>query len=275
MRKLILFLVRNHTAILFILLQVAAFVLIYHSQAYQRSRMFTINAEWSGRALSSYNNIDDYLNLAKINKNLARENAVLKSSAKESYFARFAITDTLVDTLFSQQYTYVEARVINSSFNKLNNYITLNRGAVHGIKPDMAVTSSFGVVGLVKDVSANFCTVIPLIHSRNLISVKFLKNGYFGSLSWAGGDYRYATLSDVPREAPIEIGDTLITDARSKSFPANLMIGVVESSTLNIENMSHEIQVRLSTNFASLDFVYIINNLLREEQIKIEDKLDK
>lgn len=275
MRKLILFLVRYKTAILFIILQVAAFIFIYQSLSYQRSTIYTLHAEWSGRVLSTYNNINDYLNLARTNRNLARDNANLKSNAKQNYFALFATRDTLTDSLYIPQYTYLEARVINSSFSKLNNYITLNRGAVHGVKPDMAVTSAMGVVGLIKDVSAHFSTVIPLINGRNLMSVRFLKNGYFGSLSWKGGDYRFALLSDVPREAPVQIGDSIITDYRSKSFPTDLLIGTVENFTLNQENMSYNIIVKLSTDFASLDYVYIIENLLKNEQNQLEAKLER
>lgn len=274
MRKLISFLVRYNTAILFIILQVVAFGFIYQASAFQRSKMFTLNAEWTGKSLETYNNIDDYLNLKRINRNLARENARLRATAKDSYFSLLAKRDTAkvakFDTLFVPQYTFIEARVISSSFAKRNNYITLNKGKIHGIKPDMAVTSSQGVIGVIKDVSNHFSTVIPLLHSQNLISVRFKNNPYFGSLSWSGKDYRYAELSDVPREAPIAVGDTLVTDFRSSSFPADLQIGTVESFEINMETLAYEIQVKLSTNFAALDYVYVIDNLLKEEQLQLE-----
>ena len=270
MRKLILFLVRYNTAILFLLLQVLAFFVIYQTRSFQRSSMYALNAEWSGKTIAMYNRVDDYMNLALINKNLARENANLKSANKNAYFSLVERRDTIIDSLYSLRYTYVEARVINSSINKRNNYITLNRGSLHGLKPDMAVSSPNGAVGIIKDVSRHFATVIPLIHSRSLLGVGFLNSRYSGSMSWDGNNYRFAQITDVPREAQFKIGDTIVSDTRSLSLPGNLMVGTIESFELDPENQTYNMEVRLSVDFASLDFVYVIDNLLRDEQLKLE-----
>lgn len=270
MRKLILFLVRYNTAILFLLLQAVSLVLIFRSLSYQRSEVFAINAEWSGRSIEAYNNIDDYLNLSSINKNLARENAALKTANKSSYFSLVARRDTVIDSLYELQYAYTEARVINSSFRKRNNYITINKGSLHGIRADMAVTSSLGVIGIVKDVSPHFSSVVPLIHSRSLIGAGFKKINHFGSMSWNGQDYRFAQISDVPREAKFVIGDTIVSDTRSISFPGNLLIGTVAGFELNPEDQTYKIEVELSVDFAALNFVYVIDNFFKLEQEELE-----
>lgn len=275
MRKLISFLVRYFTVILFLLLQVVAFVLIYQSQPYQHSAMYSINAEWTGRTLEAYNNVEDYFNLGRINKSLATENAALKSANKKSYFSLFAVRDTTVDTLYEQRYSFLEARVINSSFSKRNNYITLNRGSLHGVKPDMAVISSEGAIGVIKDVSRHFSTIIPIIHSRSLVSVDFKNNPYFGPMSWDGSDYRIAQLNDIPRETPFKPGDTLVTSVRSLSFPAGVPVGTVFSDEQNPEDLSYRIEVKLSVDFAALSYVYIVDNLMRAEQEELEEKLEE
>ena len=59
--------------------------------------------------------------------------------------------DTLIDTLYKQRYIYFSARVINNSVNKLYNYITLNKGSLDGVKPDMAVITHKGIVGFVME----------------------------------------------------------------------------------------------------------------------------
>jgi len=234
--------------------------------------MFTLNAEWSGKTIELYNNIDDYINLSRINKNLARENANLKSANKDSYFSLTSRKDTIVDTLYQLQYSYIEARVINSSFGKRNNYITLNKGSVHGIKPDMAVTCIDGVIGIVKDVSKHYSTVVPLIHGRSLLSVGFNNSSYFGSMSWDGKDFRHAQISDVPREAPLSVGDTIVSDTRSLALPGNLVVGTIESFELDPEDQTYNLEVRLSVNFSALDFVYVIDNLLKVEQMQLESQ---
>ncbi len=273
MRKLILFLVRYNTAILFLLLQVTALSIIFNTQIYQSSAFYSLNAEWSGRVMSVYKNIDNYLNLAEINESLARENANLRSANKDAYFSLVAKKDTIIDSLFTQQYSYIEARVINSSFTKHNNYITINKGSRHGIKPDMAVTSASGVIGVVKKVSPHFASVLPLVHSRSLLSASFKNNKHFGSLSWDGKNHRTAQLSDIPREAEFVVGDTLVTDSRSLAFPSNLFLGTVKDFTLNQEDQTYSINLNLGVDFSFLDFVYVIDNVLKIEQQNLEQEI--
>ncbi len=271
MRKLILFLVRYNTAFLFIALQVVAFGLIYNNVSYQRTTLNAMNAEWSGWILTSYNNIDDYLNLSRINKSLANENASLHESSKSSYFSLTTRRDSIIDTLYQQQYTFLSARVINSSFRKRNNYITLNKGSKHGVKTDMAVVSASGVVGVVNEVSSHFASVIPLIHSRSLISVGFEESSHFGTLSWDGHDYRFAQLNDVPREAQIAKGQPILSNTRSLAFPSNMVVGQIEDLLLDPEEQTYKIKVKLAVDFAALDFVYLIDNLMKDEQQQLEE----
>lgn len=275
MRKLISFLVRYFTVITLLLLQAAAFVLIYKALPYQRSTLYSVNAEWSGRALKAYNSIEDYLNLARINKNLAAENAALRSANKEAYFSLIALKNNVVDTLYDRQYTYTEARVINNSYQKQNNYITLNRGLAHGIKPGQAVISPKGVIGIIKDASKHYSTVIPIIHSKSLVSVKFKNTPFFGPLSWNGKNHRQAQMHDVPREAPIQIGDTIVSSTRSHAYPPGLLVGIVESFKQNPEDLSYEISVQLTVDFASIDFVYVVENLLISELETLEQELEE
>lgn len=270
MRKLILFLVRYFTVILFLLLQGLAFFLIYRSQPYQHSTLYGLHAAWSGRIFETQDNISNYFKLGRINQNLADENAALRTANKAAYFSLYSQKDTVKDTVYRQQYAYVEAQVVGSSHTKLNNYITINRGKVHGIAPDMGVLSSHGVIGVVKDVSAHYATVIPIIHSKSLLSVDFKKNAFFGTLSWDGKNYRTAQLSDIPREAQFTIGDTIVSSPRSLAFPPGIFVGTVEAFEQNPEDLSYVVSVRLAQNFAALDYVYVINNMMRLERQQLE-----
>jgi rod shape-determining protein MreC len=275
MRKLISFLVSYFTLILFVLLQGIAFYLIYQSQPYQHSEMFALHAEWTGRTLETYNTVENYFHLGKTNAHLARENAALKSANKASYFSLVSMRDSILDTIYRQQYSYLEAKVINSSYTKRNNYITLNRGSIHGVKPDMAVVANDGAIGIVKDVTKHYCTVIPLIHSRSSLSVTFKNNPFFGPLSWDGKTYRFAQMTDIPREAPFDVGDTIVTGAQSLAFPAGIPIGTVARFEQNPEDLNYTINVALSTNFAALDYVYVIDNLLRSEREDLENQQEE
>ena len=101
-----------------------------------------------------------------------------------------------------------------------------------GLKPDMAVSSPNGAVGIIKDVSRHFATVIPLIHSRSLLGVGFLNSRYSGSMSWDGKNYRFAQITDVPREAQFKIGDTI--KIHDKDFPLEAVIEDIGAFQLHL-----------------------------------------
>ena len=117
---------------------------------------------------------------------------------------------------------------INNSINRRSNYLTLNRGRIHGIKPQMAVIGPAGVVGIVLHVSNHFCTVLSLLNSQIKLSAKIRENNYFGSLTWDGKDPIYATLGEINKHVKIEVGQHVVTSAYSTIFPENINIGLVE-----------------------------------------------
>jgi rod shape-determining protein MreC len=176
------------------------------------------------------------------------------------------------DTLYKQQYEYISARVINNSYTKVNNYLTLDAGKNKGIQRDMAVISSTGVVGIVNDVSEHFCTVISVLNSKTRISSMIKKNGYFGSTVWSGGSPQTGSLLDIPSHAKVAVGDTVVTTSFSL-YPQNIMVGKVAEIGTSGESFK-EIKVKLSTDFQNISYVYIVRNLLKTERDTLEAKLN-
>ena len=137
----------------------------------------------------------------------------------------------------------------------------------------MAVITSSGVVGQVKDVSDNFCTVMSLLNSKTTISSKIKKDGSYGPLMWDVDDnYSIATLHDIPTHVRLITGDTIVTSAYSLTFPENIMIGKVESFVQKSGDFFYTVKVKLSTDFKKLSHVYIVNNILKDEQEELEKK---
>ncbi|MBP8042284.1 MAG: rod shape-determining protein MreC, partial [Bacteroidales bacterium] len=133
-----------------------------------------------------------------------------------------------------------------------------------------------GVAGIVKDVSANFCTVTSVLHSKSKISAKIKKNNYIGTLVWEGGDYRLANLKDIPTHVKIASGDTIVTSGYSLIFPGGLMIGTVYFYDSNKDNDFYNIKIRLSTDFNKISYVYIVKSLMKPEleELKIKTQND-
>ena len=248
MKEIIKLILKYHFTIIFILLEVLSFSLIVLHNNYQRTVFSGYTASFFGTISSVVTRVDDYFYLKVTNEKLVAENTL------------WAPTDSA-----DVDYVYKTAEMINSSFNKTKNYIVIDKGATEGIKPEMAVCSSEGVVGIIEKVSNRYARVLPLINTNLRISAKIKKNGYYGSLQWDGDDYRYSYLNDIPFHVDTEVGDTIVTSGFSSIFPEGEMIGFVESVNKETANFL-TIKVKLATDFKRISDVYIIANTRKEEQ---------
>ena len=272
MRNLFLFVWKNYFTFLFLLLEILAFYLVVRGNSFQKANFINSANGVSASILGASNNVKDYLYLRNENEKLAFENAQLRSHSLISFSKLVDEQFYINDTIYNQKYTYTSCKVVNNSTNRRNNYLTLNKGEKHGIKRDMAVITSSGVVGLVKEVSENFSTVMSLLHSKVSISSKIKKNNFFGPLTWDGENLNYAILSDIPSHISIEKGDTIVTSAYSLSFPENIMVGTVDSFEKKTGAYFYIIKVKLSTEFNKISHVYVVNNIQKTEQEELEAK---
>jgi rod shape-determining protein MreC len=271
-RSLIHFILRNHVAFLFVLLEAFCFLLIIRNNNLQREKYLSSANFISGAFFSASDAVSQYFNLVHVNKSLAEENAALRQKLKVNYLPSAAIAHTVTDTSLLIQYSYIVAKVVNNTTSLNKNYLTLNRGSKHGIVKDMAVISPKGIVGIVDAVSDNYSTVISVLNTNYKISAKFKKNNYFGSAYWEGGDIRQAFLAEIPYHANVEIGDTIVTNGYSAIYPPGIPIGTVSSFAVSREDNFFDIIITLSVDFKNVGYVYAVNNYLRGEQLSIEKR---
>jgi rod shape-determining protein MreC len=270
MQPLFRFFLKYYNTFLFLLLEIIAFILIINTNYYQQSVFITASNSFSGRVYSVYSNITDYLSLKTENNILAEQNALLLNRQKSSFIKTDNKIFLVNDTLYKQQYNYVCAKVISNSINRVNNYLTLNKGFSHGIRKNMGVISAQGIVGIVKDVSENFCTVYSVLHSKSKISAKLKKGNNVGTIVWNGGDYKVVTLKDVPTHVKVAVGDTVISSGYSLMFPEGIPVGSVYSYDSNKGKDFYEIKVRLFNDFNNISYVYVVKNLMKEELTELE-----
>ncbi|REJ85305.1 MAG: rod shape-determining protein MreC [Bacteroidetes bacterium] len=271
MRNLFLFLWRYNFFIFFLLLEVLCGYLIIRNKSFQRSSFVNSASQVSARVNSSISGITEYINLKNANEALARENAGLKSLYPDVYYVDSALKRLANDTIYKQQYTFITARVINNSVNRRNNYLTLSRGEKHGVAQEMGVITSDGIVGIVKDVSEHYSSVMSILHKDSRISARIKKSGYIGSFVWGGYDPFKGELKDIAKHVKVMPGDTIVTSAFSAIFPEGIMIGTVNEVNTETGSNFQEISVNLSVNYGSLRHVYIVQNNMRAEQINLEE----
>lgn len=272
MRNIIVFLYKYYVFFLFLSLEIFALYLIYQYNTYQKASFLNFSNGVSGQVFSTVSNFKSYFRLRQINDSLQLENARLRSELFTSYYNNEIRDFKLNDSIYKQQYTYVAAKVLNNSVNRRNNYLTLNRGRLHGISEQMGVICDNGVVGIVMSVSDHFCTVLSLLNNNSKISAKIADNNAFGSLVWMGEDPTTCSLLDVNKHVPVANGKKIVTSGYSTIFPENISIGEVYAHSLEAGDNFHTIKVKLSTNFTNLSSVYIINNFFKEEMDTLEQQ---
>ncbi|MCB0379787.1 MAG: rod shape-determining protein MreC [Flavobacteriales bacterium] len=270
MRNLFRFLTKNSFIFLFLILEFFAFWMLIANNNYQNSKFFNSSNFLVGNFYATIHNINDYFHLKEVNKELAEQNAKLQANNISSFVKVYGRIYEINDTAYHQTYMYSAAKVVNNSTNKRQNYITIDKGGLNGISAEMGVISAQGVVGIVKNVSNNFGSVMSILHDKNKLSAKIKKSGYYGSLVWEGNNYREAQLKDIPNHVKLTVGDTVVTTGYSSIFPENVLIGTVQEFDLPEGNNFYNIIIRFAVDFKNLSHVYVVRSLQKEEKEKLE-----
>jgi rod shape-determining protein MreC len=268
MQQIVNFIFKNSTRLLFLLLLSVSLSLTIQSHSYHKSRIISSANFLTGGVYEKINNITEYLNLKTENDALALENARLKSilfNTKDSVTLKkldnlkgVAPEDVLVST------------VIHNTYNTHDNYLTLNSGSKQGVKPDMGVINSLGIVGIVDRTSPNYCTVVSILNVKSQINAKIKKSNHFGSLLWDGKNTGFVQLIDVPRLASVRKGDTIVTGGQSVIFPENINIGTIHNIYIDNQTNYYTLNIKLFNDMTNLGHVYIIKSKDRDEVNNLE-----
>jgi rod shape-determining protein MreC len=271
MRSLLQFLARFHVFFLFLALEVISLILIVNYNNFQRVRFLNSSNRVSASVYELSSNLTSYFQLRRINDELAAENAELQTKLQKLQVVDiFSQADTAA--ISDTTYQFIPARIINNSVNKQYNYVTLNKGRLDGIEPDMGIIGPNGVVGMITNVSAHYSSGPSILNKRWRVSAKIKKNNYFGSLFWGGNDSQYAQLNEIPFHVELAPGDTIMTSGYSSIFPEGILIGVIEDFNHNSGANFYQINIRLSTNFKTISHVEVVKNNFLEEQINLEEQ---
>lgn len=274
MKNFLRFLLQHSFVVLFVLIELLSLLLVVTGNPYHKASYVSSARRVSGFFYDQFNTFTQFFTLEQANRKLAEENAFLRSRLPGNFQLSNDYMRMVTDSLTNQQYVYRAARVINNSVNKPYNFITLDRGRAHGIKPEMGVVCPEGVVGIVRDVSPNYATVVSLLNQRLKLSAKIKDTGYFGSIEWDGRSSRYVNLAEVPLHAVVKQGDLVVTSGHSAIFPEGIPLGTVEEVEYIEGDSYYQIKVLLSVDFNKLSYIEAIENRNRSEQLMLEKKTE-
>jgi len=275
MQQIINFLIKIRNTLWFLFLLAIAITFTVQTHTYHSNKVINSTNILSGSAFEFQNNISDYFNLKDYNERLLKENTLLKKKLQQLLTSSIdsssssTIDSAYVDSLKSKfQFKY--ARVINSTYHKKKNYLTLNKGELDGIEADMGVITDLGIVGIVKKVSNKYANVISILNEDSRINAQLKNTNHFGSLTWEGENPNVVQLTDIPKLAPIKEGDTIITGGRSTIFPKGINIGAVKDFVLGSNQNYYTVNVNLFNDMTDVGFVQLIKNEEAEEIKELE-----
>ena len=278
MRNLFAFLRRHSIFLLFVLTEVLCFVLLFQYNSYHQSVYMDKASELTGSIQGRYSNIEQYFNLKEENNALRKKITELQNLQPVNFQSADTTFNLLVRTVgpdsirTERKYIYRDATVISNSTSQQNNYLTLHRGSKQGIQPGMVVVGPEGIVGTVVDVSANFSTIMSVLHRQSRISASLRKTGETGRIEWDGSDPEIVQLKDISKSTKPKKGDTVETSLFS-DFPAGIPVGIIERVSPDKSSAFYSIQVRLFTKFSKVHHVFVVENLQREEQAELEKRV--
>ncbi|MEM0543729.1 rod shape-determining protein MreC [Flavobacterium sp. j3] len=273
MQQIVNFVLKNSNRLLFLLLLVISLSLTVQSHSYHKSKVISSANFFTGGIYDKINNIDEYFNLRTQNDELALENARLKSLL-------FNLKDTTklpqIDSIKGVKKTdIIVSKVIRNSYSVYENYLTINNGSASGIKPNMGVINSAGIVGIIDNTSKNYATIISILNVKSQINAKIKKSNHFGSLVWNAKSTGFVQLIDVPRLASVRKGDTIVTGGESIIFPENIGIGTIDKVYIDNVTNYYTLDIKLFNDMTNLGHVYIIKNKDASEISNLENQTKK
>ena len=153
MQQIIDFIIRKKDVVVYLILLSFSFALILNSNYFQKSKVLLFSNNISNYTTKNLNYFNEYFKLKELNYKLSEENLVLKNQLEK-------INEiSSLDSLTNENFLYKNAKVISNNLSSFKNRIIVNKGIRDGIKNEMGVISSDGIVGII-DNTTKFINLI-------------------------------------------------------------------------------------------------------------------
>ena len=287
MQQIIDFIIRKKDVVVYLILLIFSLTLVFNSNYFHKSKVLIFSNSIANYSTENFNYLNEYFELKKINSSLLEENLVLKNQLEKIN------KNISLDSLTNINFSYKNAKVISNNLSSFKNRLVINKGIKDGLKNEMGVINSTGIVGIINRTSKNYSSVMSVLNIDTKINAKVKRTSHFGTLEWNGRRTSYLVLNDIPETANIKVGDSIITGGMSLIFPEGINIGVV-SEILNQNKISDTVvrfkgnineanyldfefkenyltvKVKLHTDMNNLNNVYVIESFNKKEFQKLK-----
>ena len=271
MQQLINFIQKYRYFLFFLFLEFIAFQLIINNLSFHKSKFISSASSITGGFYNKINTISDYFQLDIENKELLNENLILRNKLEKlsQNIDTVAVSKIFNKTKFSQRYSYFQGRLEKNQFRNNYNFLTINLGEKDSITPEMGVINSKGILGITENVLQSYSRVRSILNKNSKINAKLKNSNYFGTLTWDGLDYNITQLMDIPRQAKLKVGDTIITGGMSSIFPEGIPIGRV-NNIVNELSIKRIINIQLFNDMSNLKNIYVVKDFDKQQLMNLE-----
>lgn len=248
---------------IFIILQTISFFLMIYGNDRQGAIFFSSTDSFFGSLQQSSSNFQDRLSYrAKYDSLLQVHADLLKEQPNALFDNRVQIDSTHGDSAYLNKYLFYPAKIIKNSITVKNNYLVINKGSKHRLRPQMGVIDDKkGIVGIVVAVNTYYARVISILHTRVRITAQIRSSEAPGSLRWDTQDPKYFYLEGIPSHVEVLLGDIVETSELSRLFPPGITIGTIVEKSVPPGSSTYRIKVELINDLSSVKEVLIVDHL--------------
>ena len=271
MQQLINFIQKYRYFLFFLFLELITFQLIINNLSFHKSKFINSASSITGDFYSKTNSIRDYFQIDTENKELLNENLILRNKLEKlsQSIDTSPITKIFEKTDLRQRYSYIQGRIEKNQFRNNYNFLTINLGKKDSLVPEMGVINSKGILGITENVLQRYSRVRSILNKNSKINAKLKNSDYFGTLTWDGLDYNNTQLLDIPRQAKLKVGDTIITGGMSSIFPEGIPIGSIDN-IVNEASIKRIINIKLFNDMSNLKNIYVVKDFDKQQLMNLE-----
>lgn len=149
------------------------------------------------------------------------------------------------------------ASIIAQDKNGLGDWIEIDKGEKNGIKKEMPVIVSQGIlVGKVSEVYPKSAKIILITNPESLINAVNVKSNAHGLIK---GEYGLGVVFDmVLQTETISVGDEIITSELSQNIPRGLLIGKIQEIRSSSNHLFQQAEIKIPFKLSDLQYVFVI-----------------
>ena len=160
-------------------------------------------------------------------------------------------------------YTKVGARVIGVTTDNWSKAFKVDKGLDDGIKKDMNVIASGGLVGIVAEVGKNYSIVKTIIEDNNSVSGMLIDTNdtciVEGDIELS--DSGLVHLIHIKADITVRNGDKIVTSNISDKYLQGILIGYAKDVTADSNNLTQSGYLVPAVDFNNLQEVLIITEM--------------